>query len=342
MFGQTVKQEDEDEDEVKNDPEEENEEPVIEPAEPSKRRKRPRKAAATKRRQPDPESICFGEQERMTESDVAQVLNDPVLQGLDEDVFRKAVLSRISRIAKSSSWKSVTLPLASRVPTTRRAAIVEKSPNNVTLSSFAYDQSMMFEAGTYSVPDEDCDVFDSTETFEQKTHTRREIPCVQGSKCYANVVTRETPGQSFTMMAYWAPDEKKPPDEVLARRKCILCHRYDMLILSLVVPSSFSDSLSKELADAHLQRIFNVVGPGEYRQDCVLPVVTNGALIQPLAMVDFSRLLVRTNGNRRFVCQERMKMTTALENTLDSYPGAFPIAYSVTKNQQGGAEENRK
>ena len=293
-------------------------------------------------RQPSPVPICFGEQERMLESDVARVLNDPVIQGLDEDAFRKAVLTRIGRIAKSSSWKPVTLPLADRVLTTCKAAIVKQSSNIVTFSSFAYDQSMMFEAGAYSVPEDDDDDIFGPAPGIQRLITRREVPCVQDSKCLANLVIREIPGQSFTMMAYWAPGEEKPSDEVLAQRKCILCHRYDMQILTLVVPSSFSDSLSKDLADAHLQRVFNVSGPGEYRPDCLLPVITNGALIQSLATMDFSRLVVKTKNNRRYVCQELMQMSNAPENTLNGYPGTFPIAYSVTKNQQGGAKASHK
>jgi hypothetical protein len=191
--------------------------PVIQPRPRTRPRTRfgtrPRPDLKRRPRQPKPGPVCFDEKE--CESDVARVLDDPVLQGLEEDVFRKAVLTRIGKIAQTSQWKPVALPLADRVPTTRKAGIAEQSPNNVTFSSFAYDQSMMFEAGRYVTNEDDDNVF-AESTNEPRQVTRYEVPCVQGDKCRAGLVTKEIPGKQFTMMAFWAHDEKKPSDAVLA------------------------------------------------------------------------------------------------------------------------------
>lgn len=115
-----------------------------------------------------------------------------------------------------------------------------------------------------------------------------------------------------------------------------------MQALSIIVPNSFGDSLNESLLTSHPQRIFNVPGPGEYTLNSLVPVVPNGILVAPIAMLNFSRLVVKTGTEgRRYVCQRLMRASTDTEVTLAGYPGSFPVIHSVTKNPQGGAEASQ-
>ena len=163
---------------------------------------------------------------RLDESDVRRVLRDPVISAGDETNFRRAIADKISQLAKSLNWRNQRLPLVDRVPTTQDAKSVTESPVDVVFSSFEYDQSMMHESGHYSVED-DPDCFDVPADRRPRIKvTRFAVPCVNGSKCASAQVTHEVPGKPFVMMAYWAPDEKEPPSEVLKTRQCLLCHRF--------------------------------------------------------------------------------------------------------------------
>lgn len=115
-----------------------------------------------------------------------------------------------------------------------------------------------------------------------------------------------------------------------------------MQVLSIVVPNSFGDSLNEGFLTSHPQRIFNVPSPGEYTLNSLVPVVPNGILIAPIAMLDFSRLVVKTGGEgRRYVCQKLMQASKDAEVTLGGYPGSYPVIHSVTKNPPGGAEASQ-